>query len=126
MNKELIMENKEQNIGYIYQVLGPVVDVKFTGGTLPSINDALIINLTPNNSDENQKKLTLEVAQLAGDDVVRCISMGSTDGLQRNMKVIATGAPISVPVGNEVLGRIFNVVGETIDDKPFDDKDVTK
>lgn len=120
------MENKEQNIGYIYQVLGPVVDVKFTGGTLPSINDALIINLTPNNSDENQKKLTLEVAQLAGDDVVRCISMGSTDGLQRNMKVIATGAPISVPVGNEVLGRIFNVVGEAIDDKPFDDKDVTK
>ena len=62
MNKEFIMENQKENIGYVYQVLGPVVDVKFTNGTLPSINDALIINLTPNENNENQKKLTLEVA----------------------------------------------------------------
>lgn len=120
------MENQKENIGYVYQVLGPVVDVKFTNGTLPSINDALIINLTPNENNENQKKLTLEVAQLAGDDIVRCISMGSTDGLQRNMEVIATQKAISVPVGKEVLGRIFNVVGDAIDDKPFDETNVTK
>ncbi len=118
------MENTNKNIGHIYQVLGPVVDVKFTSGKLPSINDALIINLTPDQNDKKPKTLTLEVAQLAGDDVVRCISMGSTDGLQRNMEVIATGAAISVPVGEKVLGRIFNVVGEAIDDKPFDQNDV--
>lgn len=114
-----MLDNKDNSVGYVYQVLGPVVDVKFHEGNLPSINNALIINLIPTKNDEEMKSLTLEVAQLVGDDTVRCISMGSTDGLQRNMKVFNTGKPISVPVGNEILGRIFNVIGEVIDNKPF-------
>lgn len=113
---------KTANIGHIYQVLGPVVDVKFSMSKLPQINNALLIK-APNghNEEGGDEYLTLEVAQLAGDDVVRCICMGPTDGLQRNMEVIDTKAPISVPVGREVLGRIFNVVGDAVDDKPFDE-----
>ena len=107
-NIEKVERNHE--IGYIYEVMGPVVDVKFDHEHLPQINDALIIK----NGD---KELVLEVAQVIGDDNVRCISMGDTGGLKRMMQVINTHKPISVPVGKEVLGRMFNVIGKPIDGK---------
>ena len=96
------------NVGYVSQVMGPVVDVKFDEGKLPAIFNALII-------ENGNKTLTVEVAQHIGDNVVRCIAMSSTDGLRRQAKVIDTGASISVPVGRETLGRIFNVLGDTVD-----------
>jgi len=96
------------NVGYVSQVMGPVVDVKFDEGKLPAIFNALII-------ENENKTLTVEVAQHIGDNVVRCIAMSSTDGLRRQAKVIDTGASISVPVGRETLGRIFNVLGDTVD-----------
>ena len=96
------------NIGYVSQVMGPVVDVKFDEGKLPAIFNALTI-------ENGSKKLTVEVAQHIGDNVVRCIAMSSTDGLKRQAKAIDTGASISVPVGRETLGRIFNVLGDTVD-----------
>lgn len=95
--------------GKVYQVIGPVVDVIFNSEKqMPEINDALITKI-------NDVKLYLEVSQLIGDDVVRCIAMGPTDGLARGVEVISTKKPIEVPVGQEVLGRMFNVIGETID-----------
>ena len=97
--------------GVVSQVMGPVVDVRFDDGGLPSINNALEIPL-------KNKKLTVEVAQHIGDNTVRCIAMASTDGLQRGTEVTDTGAPISVPVGRQTLGRIFNVLGETVDNGP--------
>ena len=100
------MENK----GKITQVIGAVLDIKYEEGNLPEINEAIRIN----NGD---KVLTVEVSQHLGDDVVRCIAMGPTDGLVRGMEAIATGAPISVPVGEATLGRMFNVLGEPIDNK---------
>jgi F-type H+-transporting ATPase subunit beta len=96
--------------GEIVQVIGPVVDVEFKEGELPAINDALEIQI-------KKDKIVLETAQHTGSNKVRAISMQSTDGLQRGMKVEATGAPISVPVGPESLGRMFNVLGEPIDAK---------
>ncbi len=99
--------------GTVSQVMGPVVDVSFEEGTLPSIYNAL----TMKNGD---KTLTVEVAQHIGDNVVRCIAMSSTDGLRRGTPVIDTGNPISVPVGRDTLGRIFNVLGDTVDNKPFE------
>ncbi|MDO5713517.1 MAG: F0F1 ATP synthase subunit beta [Tissierellia bacterium] len=101
----------EQNIGKIVQVIGPVVDVRFDEEHLPSLYTAIEIT-----GDEDEK-LIIEVAQHIGDDVVRCIALGSTDGLMRGMEAIDTGAPISVPVGEETLGRMFNVLGEPIDGK---------
>ena len=100
------------NIGKITQIIGAVLDVKFGEGQLPEINDAL--EITRNNGE----RLVVEVAQHLGDDTVRCIAMGPTDGLVRGMDVVATGAPISVPVGEATLGRIFNVLGEAIDEQP--------
>lgn len=98
-------------IGKIVQVIGPVVDVAFPlDQSLPDINDALIVYKT-----ENKQKVVLETTIEMGDGVVRTIAMESTDGLQRGMEVLHTGAPISVPVGRETLGRVFNVLGETID-----------
>ena len=96
------------NIGYVSQVMGPVVDVKFDEGTLPAINNALVIK-------NGEKSLTVEVAQHIGDNVVRCIAMASTDGLKRHTEVLDTGKSISVPVGRDTLGRIFNVLGDTVD-----------
>ena len=96
------------NIGYVSQVMGPVVDVKFDEGKLPAIFNALTI-------ENGEKTLTVEVAQHIGDNVVRCIAMSSTDGLRRQAKVTDTGKSISVPVGRETLGRIFNVLGDTVD-----------
>ncbi len=96
------------NIGYVSQVMGPVVDVKFDEGRLPQIYNALTV-------ENGDKTLTIEVAQHIGDNVVRCIAMSSTDGLKRNLPVTDTGKSISVPVGRETLGRIFNVLGDTVD-----------
>ena len=100
------------NKGRVIQVMGPVVDVKFESGHLPQINNALQISSQTHNVDI---KLTLEVALHLGDDAVRTIAMSSTDGLTRGTEVIDTGAPISVPVGDVTLGRVFNVLGEAID-----------
>ena len=101
----------EQTIGKITQVIGAVLDIKFAEGNLPEINEAIRIERGEN------EKLIVEVAQHLGDDTVRCIAMGPTDGLVRGMDAIATGAPITVPVGEKTLGRIFNVLGEAIDNK---------
>jgi F-type H+-transporting ATPase subunit beta len=100
----------KENIGKITQIIGAVLDIKFSEGNLPEINDA--INITT----KYGKKLVVEVSQHLGDDTVRCIAMGTTDGLVRGMDAVATGAPISVPVGEQTLGRIFNVLGEPIDE----------
>lgn len=96
------------NKGKIVQVMGPVVDVEFSDHNLPCIKDALEV-------DNNGKKCVMEVAQHIGNDTVRCIMLASSDGLHRDMDVIATGAGITVPVGTPTLGRLFNVLGETID-----------
>ena len=101
--------------GYVVEVKGPVVDVSFTGEKLPAINDALKINIPAEENNGFAINLTLEVALHVGNSKVRCIAMDSTDGLSRGMEVISTGAPISVPVGKETLGRLFNVLGEPID-----------
>ena len=102
----------DKNIGKITQIVGAVLDIKFQDGNLPEINSA--INITR----QNGERLVVEVAQHLGDDTVRCIAMGPTDGLVRGMDAEATGAPISVPVGENTLGRIFNVLGEPIDNEP--------
>ncbi|RYM05517.1 F0F1 ATP synthase subunit beta [Sporolactobacillus sp. THM7-7] len=109
------------NKGYVTQVMGPVVDVKFERGHLPEINNALTIEYKAKSSHEVDIHLTLEVALHLGDDSVRTIAMDSTDGLVRGMEATDTGAPISVPVGEATLGRVFNVLGEPIDEKPIDD-----
>ena len=104
------------NKGKVIQVLSSIVDVEFKD-ELPSINNALKINVDPKNNDGIGINLTLEVSLHLGNSVVRCISMGSTDGLRRGMEVFDTGKPITVPVGEETLGRVFNVLGEPIDGK---------
>ncbi|MBB6283096.1 F0F1 ATP synthase subunit beta [Geobacillus subterraneus] len=101
--------------GRVIQVMGPVVDVKFENGHLPAIYNALKIQHQARNENEVDIDLTLEVALHLGDDTVRTIAMASTDGLIRGMEVVDTGAPISVPVGDVTLGRVFNVLGEPID-----------
>ena len=98
------------NIGKITQIIGAVLDIKFTKGNLPEINEAIKV------PTRDGKELVVEVSQHLGDDIVRCIAMGSTDGLVRGMDAIATGAPISVPVGENTLGRMFNVLGNPIDE----------
>ena len=99
-------------VGKVTQIIGAVLDVKFKEGQLPELNDAVKITRSDNS------ELTIEVAQHLGDDTVRCIAMGPTDGLVRGMDAVATGAPITVPVGESTLGRMFNVLGEPIDNKP--------
>ena len=96
--------------GKITQIIGAVLDIKFAEGNLPEINDAIKV------PTRDGKELVVEVSQHLGDDIVRCIAMGSTDGLVRGMDAIATGAPISVPVGENTLGRMFNVLGNPIDE----------
>ncbi len=100
-----------QNTGTIVQVIGAVLDIRFAPENLPDLLNAIEI-------DNQGKKLTVEVAQHIGDDVVRCIAMGSTDGLVRGMEAVDTGASIKVPVGEKTLGRIFNLLGEAVDNKP--------
>ena len=101
----------EKNIGKITQVISAVLDIKFPQGGLPEINDAIEI------TTKDGGILTVEVAQHLGDDTVRCIALGPTDGLVRGMEAVATGGPIMVPVGEQTLGRIFNVLGQPIDNK---------
>ena len=103
----------KQNEGYIVQAVGPIIDVRFKDGHLPKIYTALDIPL-------EKGHLVVEVLQHIGDDVVRCVAMGATDGLKRNMLVIDTSKPISIPVGEKTLGRMFNVLGEPIDEKEDD------
>ncbi|MDD6302805.1 MAG: F0F1 ATP synthase subunit beta [Bacillales bacterium] len=99
----------KQNIGKIVQIQGPIIDVRFDDAHMPELLTAILIPL------KDDKKLTIEVAQHIGDDIVRCVSMGPTEGLVRGMEAIDTNAPISVPVGEVTLGRMFNVLGEPID-----------
>ena len=101
------------NKGYILQVMGPVVDVKFESGHMPNLLNALEVFV--DKGDGKKEKLVLEVSLEIGDNVVRTIAMSSTDGLNRGAEVVDTGAPISVPVGNYTLGRVFNVLGEAVD-----------
>ena len=100
----------DKNVGKITQIISAVLDIKFSEGNLPEINDAIEVPL------KDGGKLIVEVAQHLGDDTVRCIAMGPTDGLIRGMDAIATGAPISVPVGEHTLGRMFNVLEDPIDE----------
>ncbi|EKP94659.1 MULTISPECIES: F0F1 ATP synthase subunit beta [Thermaerobacter] len=104
----------EKNVGRVVQVIGPVVDIEFPEGNLPDIYNAIKIQAK---TEEVEIDLTVEAAQHLGNNVVRCVAMASTDGLQRGMPAVDTGGPISVPVGREVLGRMFNVLGEPIDGK---------
>ena len=101
----------EKNIGKIIQIIGPVLDIKFSSEQLPALYNAIQIK------HQDGSIITAEVAQHLGDDVVRCVAMSSTDGLIRGMEAVDTGNPITVPVGKTTLGRIFNVVGEPIDNK---------
>ena len=106
--------SEKNNTGQIVQVIGAVVDAQFEKGSVPEIYDAIQVNLKGSNTDD-EVKLTLETQQHLGDSRVRAVAMSSTEGLVRGMDVVNTGAPISVPVGEKVLGRIFNVVGDTVD-----------
>ncbi len=100
-----------KNVGTVIQVVGPVLDIRFADGALPQLLGAIEI-------PHGDRTIVAEVAQHVGDNVVRCIAMSSTDGLQRGAEAIDTGAPISVPVGEECLGRVFNLLGQPIDEKP--------
>ncbi|MEB3220128.1 MAG: F0F1 ATP synthase subunit beta [Nostocales cyanobacterium 94392] len=111
----MVTTAEQTKTGYITQVIGPVVDVKFPNGKMPAIYNAL--NIKGTNEAGQEISLTCEVQQLLGDNQVRAVSMTSTDGLVRGMEAIDTGAPISVPVGKATLGRIFNVLGETVDNR---------
>ena len=102
---------QEKIIGSVVQIIGPVLDIRFPAGHLPDLLNAIEI-------ERDGGKLVCEVAQQLGDDVVRCIAMSSTDGMVRGMEAVDTGSPIKVPVGNETLGRVFNLLGRAIDNKP--------
>ena len=101
----------ERHTGEVVQVMGPVLDVRFAHDELPALLNAIEI-------EHNGKGLIVEAAQQIGDDTVRCIAMDSTDGLVRGAKAYDTGGPITVPVGEECLGRVFNLLGEPVDDMP--------
>ena len=106
----------EKNIGKVIQIIGPVIDVKFENGHLPDLLNAIEV-------EHDGKKVVLEAASQLGDDVVRCIAMSSTDGMPRGIPAVDTGTGITVPVGHETLGRIFNLLGEAIDNKPNPETD---
>ncbi|WP_026477375.1 F0F1 ATP synthase subunit beta [Alkaliphilus transvaalensis] len=99
------------NVGKVVQIIGPVLDIRFDRDNLPALLNAIEV------IGENSTKVTVEVAQHIGDEIVRCVAMSSTDGLVRGADAFDTGSPISVPVGRETLGRIFNVLGEVVDEK---------
>ncbi len=107
------------NVGKVVQIVGAVVDIRFDKDSLPNLLNAIEI-------DNGGNKLIVEVAQHIGDDTVRCIAMSSTDGLKRGVDAIDTGKAISVPVGKKTLSRVFNLLGEPIDDLPFDDSDTER
>ncbi len=102
---------EKRNIGKVVQAVGPIIDVKFLDGHLPNLLTALIIK-------DKDINLTIEVAQHIGDDIVRCVAMGATEGIVRGMDVIDTNNPIMVPIGDKTLGRMFNVLGDPIDERP--------
>ncbi|MCL1867290.1 MAG: F0F1 ATP synthase subunit beta, partial [Oscillospiraceae bacterium] len=102
------------NKGTIVQIIGAVLDIRFAPSQLPALLNSIEI-------DNNGEKLVVEVAQHIGDDIVRCIAMGSTDGLVRGKEAVDTGKPITVPVGDSTLGRIFNLLGDPVDNKPAPD-----
>ena len=104
------MECLEQRKGVVTQVIGPVLDIKFDSENMPELRNAIEIKV-------GDRTVVAEVAQHTGDDVVRCIALSSTDGLERGTEALDTGGPITVPVGDETLGRLFNLLGETIDNK---------
>jgi F-type H+-transporting ATPase subunit beta len=108
------MKNAVKNEGSITQIIGPVMDCSFPAGSIPNIYNAIVI--AGKNEAGQDLKITAEVQQLLGDNLVRAVAMSATDGLMRGMKVIDTGAPLSVPVGESTLGRIFNVLGEPVDE----------
>ncbi|MEC9122810.1 MAG: F0F1 ATP synthase subunit beta [Verrucomicrobiota bacterium] len=108
------MENENSKVGKIIQVIGAVVDAEFPPGSTPEIYDALEVSYKSSDAEE-EKKLVLETQQHLGDNRVRTVAMSSSEGLVRGTEVVNTGAPISVPVGEKVLGRIFNVTGDTVD-----------
>ncbi|MBO6157831.1 MAG: F0F1 ATP synthase subunit beta, partial [Firmicutes bacterium] len=99
------------NVGTVDQVIGPVLDIKFEDGQLPQLLNAVEVR-------SGDRRIVAEVAQHIGDDVVRCIAMSSTDGLVRGTEAVDTGSPITVPVGEKCLGRIFNLLGEPVDNQP--------
>ena len=105
------LKMSEQHKGKVIQVTGPVLDIRFAEGELPELNNAVEIPV-------GDRTLVAEVAQQIGDEVVRCVAMSSTDGLARGVEAVDTGAPISVPVGDACLGRVFNLLGEPVDNKP--------
>ena len=105
----------KQHIGTVVQVIGPVLDIRFADGELPELLNAVTLEL-------GGKTLTAEVEQHIGDNVVRCIAMSSTDGLERGAQAVDTGSPITVPVGEVCLGRIFNLLGEPVDNQPAPEK----
>merc|ERR1712087_187827 len=107
--KHFSMVDTASKTGYISQIIGPVVDVEFPSGDLPKIYNAIVVG-------EGESSVTCEVQQLLGSNKVRAVSMTSTDGLKRGAAVVNTGAPITVPVGVPTLGRIFNVLGEPVDE----------
>ncbi|MFM7424035.1 MAG: F0F1 ATP synthase subunit beta [Elainella sp.] len=111
----MVTTAEKTNVGFVSQIIGPVVDVRFPAGQMPKIYNALVIKGT--NSAGQDISVTCEVQQLLGDNQVRSVAMSSTDGLVRGMEAADTGAPISVPVGTATLGRIFNVLGEPVDNK---------
>jgi F-type H+-transporting ATPase subunit beta len=111
----MVATTEQTNIGKIVQVIGPVIDAEFPRGKMPQIYTALRIEGT--NSAGNTVAVTCEVQQLLGDNQVRAVAMSGTDGLVRGMDVVDTNAPITVPVGKVTLGRIFNVLGEPVDNK---------
>jgi len=119
----MVATAEQTNVGRIVQVIGPVLDVAFPPGKLPKVYDALRIE--GKNEAGQEVAVTCEVQQLLGDNTVRAVAMSSTDGLVRGMPVINTGAPISVPVGEVTLGRIFNVLGEPVDEKSAVPRTVT-
>lgn len=111
----MVTTTEKQNIGNITQIIGPVVDVEFPAGKMPQIYNALVIE--GQNESGTDVSVTCEVQQLLGDNQVRAVAMSGTDGLIRGMEAADTGAPITVPVGEATLGRIFNVLGEPVDQK---------
>ena len=111
----MVTTTEKKSIGYITQIIGPVLDIKFPNGKMPEIYNA--VKITGINPAGTEVNVTCEVQQLLGDNQVRAVSMSSTDGLVRGMEVMDSGAPISVPVGDATLGRIFNVLGEPVDEQ---------
>ncbi len=111
VSKDGVMNNKKTDIGHVIQVIGPTFDVRFEPGFLPNILDAVIVKV-------GKEEVVAEVAQHLGNNLVRCIALSSTDGIVRGFEAVNTGKPIFVPVGRETLGRMFNVLGQPIDEKP--------